>query len=124
MSKLSSPPTSHAALRFEWTFQKMINEIRQCNNHSQIIISAIIPRVWDDDRRRPELELYNGILKKFNSQSNVYHIPTHKPFLKASGAIKANLFLEDGLHLSESGYVVLRSYFCDKLNKAENNVLK
>ena len=121
---LNPLPASGTALSFQRTFEQIITEIRKENKFAKIIISGIIPRVWDYDRQQLVLESYNNILRKFNSCNFVYFIPTHKPFLTNTASVKQDLFQKDGLHLANSGSRVLRSFICDKLDKARKDALK
>ena len=124
LKMLNPLPAARTPSDFQKTFEDIIQEIRSINTVAQIIISGIIPRPYDYHRRKSDIEAYNLILHTFNSQHLIYYIPTFKPFLSNSLEIKEELFQEDVLHLSNRGSIVLRSFVCDKLNKAENRVLK
>ena len=115
---------SGTVLSFRQTFERIISEIRKENKIATIIISGIIPRVWDYVRRKLVIETYNNVLRKFNSLNSVYYIPTHKPFLSNTASLKHELFWKDGLHLSSPGTRVLRSFICVKLDKAGKKALK
>ena len=124
MRVINPLPASGTALSFQQTFERIITEIRKENKFAKIIISGIIPRVWDYDRQKLVLESYNNILRKFNSLNFVYFIQTHKPFLTNTASIKQELFQKDGLHHANSRSRVLRSFICDKLDKARKDALK
>ena len=98
--------------------------IKGINKEVVILISAIIPRTWDHDRRHLVRKSYNQILKKFGSEEKGFFIPSYKPFYDKSKSLKKELFDWDGLHLSDKRAVVLRTFFCEKIDKALKGLLK
>ena len=121
---LNPPPASGPAICFVEIFQQIIDFIKAQNENAKVLVSGIIPRIWDFARRRSIVAIYNNLLRKFNDQKSVYFIPTHKPYLNQNSEPKSELFCWDGLHLSDKGSIVLRSFFSSKLDKAKKGVLK
>ena len=117
-------PANGTAIHFREIFQSIINTIRSVNQNITILISAIIPRPWDFERRNDIRMIYNKLLQNFNSQSDVFYIPTYRPFLDKSKSPIEDYFMPDGLHLSKKGTEQLKSFFQDKIDKACRNVLK
>ena len=117
------PPANGPAETFREQFQELIDLIKRLNPTCKILISSIIPRLWDNDRRHLVRQSYNRILEKFGSQERVSFIRSYQPFFDNKRRLKAHLFIWDGLHLSNSGAVVLRSVFCVSIYKALNDLL-
>ena len=109
---------------FREAYQTLIGEIKTLNPDAKILISSIIPRLWDYERRDLVRRSFNEILRSFSTQQLTYFIPSYKPFFDKKQNLKRELFSWDGLHLSQKGTVVLRSYFCDRIDKALKNLLK
>ena len=125
LCKLNPPPAIGDALRFCDTYQDLVNLIRCLNKEATILVSSIIPRLWDDDRRNKIRDTYNRmLLREFNPQPKVFFINSYRPFFTTGGTLKKHLYDHDGLHLSAKGAVVLRTYLCEKIDKARRNVLK
>ena len=124
LNKLNPPPAIGDAHRFIHTYQHLVDLIRSINPNATILVSGIIPQFWDNDRRYHIRVTYNKMLKKFNSQPNVFFIPSYRPFFNKDHQLKTDLFDYDGLHLSSKGAVVLRTFMCEKLDKALRNLLK
>ena len=124
LCRLNPPPAIGDAIRFRNTYQKLINLIRSLNGDAIILVSSIIPRWWDNDRRHGIRETYNKMLKAFNNQPNVFFIHSYRPFFDRNQNLKAHLFDKDGLHLSARGAVVLRTFLCEKIDKALKKLLK
>ena len=124
IASLNPPPATGSATTFRDTYQDLINLIKEVNKEAVILISAIIPRTWDHDRRHLVRKSYNQILKKLSNQDKVFFIPSYKPFFDKNKCLKKELFACDGLHLSDKGAVVLRTFFCEKIDKALKGLLK
>ena len=121
---LNPPPALGKAQTFKDQYQELIDLIKFINKEVTILVSSIIPRSWDHDRRHPVRNIYNKILKSFNKQSRVFFIPSFRPFFDANNNLKCELFDHDGLHLSDRGAVVLRTFFCEKIDKCRQGILK
>ena len=61
LCRLNPPPAIGDAIRFRNTYQKFINLIRSLNSDAIILVSSIIPRWWDNDRRHGIRETCSGI---------------------------------------------------------------
>ena len=115
---MNPPPAVGPAVVFRDNYTNLIGFIKGVNPKATILVSAIIPRPWDHERRHLVRVCYNNLLKKFNSPSdNVYFLPTYNPFFDKSKNLKQDLYNVDGIHLSVLGSIVLRSFFCEKLTK-------
>ena len=118
LENLNPPPARGKATFFRDQYTRLIYFVKTVNCQSTILISSIIPRPWDHDRRHLVRISYNNILKKLsNPPAKIFFITSYKPFLKT-------LYKRDGIHLSRLGSAVLRSLFCEKIDKAKNGLLK
>ena len=124
LRELNPPPAAGNARNFLAVYHELIDQIRRLNPNATILVSSIIPRLWDQNRRHLVRISYNNILKSFNKQPNVYFIPSYKPFFDLNKNLKTELFEQDGLLLSNNGAVVLRTFFCEKIDKAMKGKLK
>ena len=125
LQQMNPPPAVGPAVEFRDHYAKLIAFIKSVNPDVMILVSAIIPRPWDHERRNLVRICYNNLLKKFNSPSEkIYFIPTFKPFFEKSKKLKQSLYNFNGIHLSKLGSVVLRSFFCEKIDKAKKGFLK
>ena len=123
--RLNPPHATGPPEKFRDQYQKVIEFVRSVNKDAIILVSSILPRPWDHQRRHSVRISYNKILQEFNNPSaKVYFIPSYKPFFGPSASLKTELFNPDGIHLSEKGSVVLRSFFCEKIDRAKKGRLK
>ena len=125
LSQLDLKPAIGQADQFQKDFLNLINTIQYLNSKATILISSILPRKWDFDRRDLVRQSYNSILQNFNKLNSVYYIKTSKPFFYAiNHELRSDLFNADGLHLNDGGSRVLRTILCDKIAKALQDKLK
>ena len=85
IASLNPQPAIGSATTFRDTYQELIDLIKEVNKEAVILISAIISRTWDHDRRHLVRKSYNQILNKFASQDKFSSSPHTNPSL-----IKAN----------------------------------
>ena len=105
---MNPPLAVGPAVVFRDNYTNLIGFIKGVNPKATILVSAIIPRPWDHERRHLVRVCYNNLLKKFNSPSdNVYFLPTYNPFFDKSKNLKQDLYNVDGIHLSVLGSIVL-----------------
>ena len=72
LKSLNPPPAVGTAQKFKETFQELLDLIKSINKEATILVSSIIPRLWDHDRRHLVRLSYNKILRGFNCQSNIF----------------------------------------------------
>ena len=123
ITKLSPPLANGSEKKFKATFEEIIHYIRAKNPQAKVLISAIIPRPWDHSRRNQVRILYNNILKSLADGRQILFIETYRPFFDGNGNLKCTLSSWDGLHLSSSGSMVLKTFLCDKIDRAIKNLL-
>ena len=123
ISKLNPSSANGPKTEFIDTFKEMINLIKGINKGAKILISAILPRMWDFDRRNLVRIEYNNILKKVAQEEEIYFIQSYSPFFDRNKNLKEDLFCNDGLHLSPAGTRVFKTFICDKIDRAIKNKL-
>ena len=81
IASLNPPPAIASANTFRDTYQELINLITDINKEAVVLISAIIPRAWDHDRRHLVRKSYNQILKKLAVKTKSSSSLHTNPFL-------------------------------------------
>ena len=123
ITSLNPAPANGPATVFKDTIKEIIHLIKSQNQLAKILVSAIIPRSWDHDRRNLVRISYNNLLKNLAREENSYFIETYSPFFDGNKNLKSQLFSYDGLHLSPAGSWVLKTFLCDKIARALKNKL-
>ena len=121
---LNPMPANGTATQFHDTFCDIISTIHSTNPEITVLISSILPRPWDFERRSETRMIYNRLLKTLNSKENVFYIPSYRPFLDQNKNINQDCFMPDGLHLSKKGSEQLKSFYQEKIDKAIRKALK
>lgn len=99
------------AHRINQDYRNLINRIKLINPNVKIVVSAILPRVFDYKQNKNYLKNINKSLATMCKKiSNCYFIESYKPLLK-NGAPRNEFYKYDGLHLTLSGIVVLKRFF-------------
>ena len=125
LQDLNPPPATGTATDFRDQYQQVIEHVQMRNPGAIILVSSIIPRPWDYQRRHLVCISYNKILKSFNNSSTgIFYIHSFKPFFDPFQTLKKELFDVDGLHLTKQGSIVLRAFLCEKIDKAARGLLK
>lgn len=119
INHLNPQPAIGQADAFRADYLDLIDLIRT-NTNSMVIVSAIIPRVFDHDRRNLVRISYNNILKSVAILSNTIYIRTYRPFFnKTTGILRDDLYKKDGIHLNNCGSTVLGTYFVDRIKRVQ-----
>ena len=117
-------PDDHVLQNFGKTVGDILDFIQMVNPECIILVSAILPRVWDHHRRHHVRLQFNDLLRGFNSKlHNRFYINSDNPFLYRHGGVKVELFRPDGLHLADRGVQVFKSFLCEKVDKARRGFL-
>ena len=108
-------PAKASTFTFRDEVFKIIKLIQSLST-SFILLSGIIPRPWDIERRQPIVKRFNQVLKSLESEEDrVIYIETPKVFHTKDGEIVTRYFDWDGLHLNEEGSKQLQSLFGEKI---------
>ena len=77
LTLLDPPLTIGPPEKFRDQYSKVSEYVRSVNNAAIILVSSIIPRPWDHQRRHLVRVTYNKIQQEFNDPSaKVYFIPS------------------------------------------------
>ena len=101
-------------------YKKFVGQVREQFPHVQFIYVPAKPslkrwNMWHN------MQTLNALIKSYSDSSDLlYYADTATPMLGADGRPKPDLFIEDGLHLSEKGYDLWTTIVNSKLK----NVLK
>jgi lysophospholipase L1-like esterase len=82
--------------------QEVIKEIQTRLPDAKIIVFSVFPRKNPTENGR--VKALNKELPKVADNRQIFHEDINKVFLDQSGEISKNLYLRDGLHLTEKGY--------------------
>ena len=123
LREMNPPPALGTAIKFRDKYQNLIDLVKQSTT-AKILISAVLPRWWDKDRRHLVRKVYNEILRKMGDGHRVYFSASYRPFFDNNRNLKAELFKWDGLHLSEMGTTVFSTYICDRIRRCIRGELK
>ena len=101
-------------------YKKFIGQVREQFPKVPFIYVPTKPSLkrWD---MWQEMKTLNALIKAYSGSSNsLYYADTATPMLGTDGKPKPDLFIQDGLHLSEKGYDLWTKIVNSKLK----NVLK
>lgn len=86
-----------------------VDGMRRFAHGAPVIVLSVKPSIarWELKDRYVEL---NGLLEKVAYQyEHVVYVDVWTPMLKRNGELKANLFIDDGLHINEKGYEIWKN---------------
>ena len=120
---MNPPPAVGTAISFKESYQYLIDLLQRISV-AKILLSAILPRFWDHDRRNLVRRIYNDIIQKLAVGDRVFYIPSYRPFFNGHGDIKSELYHRDGLYLSSLGTTVFSTYISDRVQRCIRGELK
>jgi lysophospholipase L1-like esterase len=85
-------------------YEAFVRRVSDANPSTQIVFVAIKPSLarWT---RWPEMRTANDRVRSYSeTRANLRYTDVATPMLEAGGEPRAELFVSDGLHLSEAGY--------------------
>ena len=95
-------------------FQTFAWKIRQALPDTKLIFLAIKPSIARAKKEAFIVEVNHTIEKWMATKDNMVYVDIHTPMLTEKGELRPELYVEDGLHLSPTGYEIwtkiLRSY--------------
>jgi len=102
----------------------LLGAIRWQRAEIQIVVSGIIPRLFDQSITEQTVKSVNKLLSKVTRDRSVIFLRSFSPFCSAreQTGLKTWLFSRDGLHLSNKGSCVLHHLF--KVQFSDKNILQ
>ena len=98
-------------------YLELVQFVRSLNPEAWILLSSILPRLWDHDRRDEARRSFNVVPQSFTRFPGVVYVKSFHVFFNGK-ELKKHYFMDDGLHLSPDGTNAFRSYICAKINRA------
>jgi len=102
-------------------FKKTLHIIRRKFPETPVFWISVTPtparwHIW------PEIKEAGEMIKEIcDKHGNTFYIDTEKYFLTPSGLPRKDLFVEDNLHLNETGYAIWAGIIKKELNKVLDN---
>ncbi|RME64409.1 MAG: hypothetical protein D6778_08005 [Nitrospirae bacterium] len=85
-------------------YQKILRDVKQSSPSSHIIVCGLLPvnLEWVDNRRIMKL---NQEIRSLCHSEGVQFLDLYNEFITTEGSPKAEYLLDDGVHLSDEGYI-------------------
>ena len=101
------------------TFEKVVTCILDAYGETRIYLISVKPSIaresfWGDMER-----VNRGMRKLAEQRNNVFYIDIATPMLNPDGSRNPDLYVSDGLHLSQAGYDVWRQVVVPFVMKRE-----
>jgi beta-glucosidase len=95
---------------------KIIRIINEKSPATKILLISLLPRgpTWGGGSARNDE--VNEIIEDFDGHLNVVYLDMAPLFKNQNGSQKTNLFADDKLHLSSSGYTLLNGHIMQRVN--------
>lgn len=95
-------------------YEAFVRRVGDANPSTQIVYLAIKPSLarW---ARWPEMRAANAGVRSYSARANLHYADVATPMLGTDGEPRAELFVSDGLHLSEAGYDLWTSVVMEAL---------
>jgi lysophospholipase L1-like esterase len=105
-------------------FKKLINMVKQDFPNAQILLVAMKPTLIDDfigENVGKNKAITNARLLEYTkSDSNLHFIDITASMLDKAGNLRADVFLDDGMHLNSLGYTLWTPIFKKKIASINN----
>ena len=91
--------------KFITAYRKVVKGLKKQYSSSRIFVHSLLPVLfpWLSN---DEIRDMNGQLKKMAEEANVLYLDIHSLFLEKGGGTVKDYLLDDGVHVSEKGYLV------------------
>ena len=117
---ISGSNSDKSPLEVSQLFRKTLHIIRRQFRETPVIWVSVTPtplrwHIWPEIKEAGEM-----ISEICENQRNTYYLDTEKYFTNEKGLPRADLFLDDGLHLNAEGYKVWSGLIKKELDKILN----
>jgi lysophospholipase L1-like esterase len=100
---------------------KIIEIIHGVSPSSKIILESIFPQGGSNAGiYNPVYKAVNDIIKNYDGFMNVNYLDLYSDYLDSEGRIKAEMFGDDKLHLSQKGYLFRKDRIIELIDKLES----
>ena len=104
-------------------FKKLISKVEEDFPGTPIVLLSMKPTLIDDvlgkEVRENKLITNQKLIEYTASKKNLHYIDLASPMMKENGSLKAEVFLDDGMHLNPLGYTLW-----DPVMRAEINRIR
>ena len=90
------------------TFEKVIARILDDNAEARIYLISVKPSIARESLWREMVEVNQGMQAMAEQKDNVFYIDVAASMLNSNGSRNPDLYVSDGLHMSQAGYDVWR----------------
>ena len=90
------------------TFEKVVARILDDNAETRIYLISVKPSIARESLWAEMVEVNQGIQTISKSKENVFYVDVATPMLNSDGSRNPDLYVSDGLHMSQAGYDIWR----------------
>jgi len=90
------------------TFEKVVVRILDDNAETRIYLISVKPSITRESLWAEMVEVNQGIQTISKSKENVFYVDVATPMLNSDGSRNPDLYVSDGLHMSQAGYDIWR----------------
>ena len=90
------------------TFEKVVVRILDDNAETRIYLISVKPSIARESLWAEMVEVNQGIQAISKSKENVFYVDVATPMLNSDGSRNPDLYVSDGLHMSQAGYDIWR----------------
>ena len=90
------------------TFEKVVARILDDNAETRIYLISVKPSITRESLWAEMVEVNQGIQTISKSKENVFYVDVATPMLNIDGSRNPDLYVSDGLHMSQAGYDIWR----------------
>ena len=90
------------------TFEKVVARILDDNAETRIYLISVKPSITRESLWAEMVEVNQGIQTISKSKENVFYVDVATPMLNSDGSRNPDLYVSDGLHMSQAGYDIWR----------------
>ena len=103
------------------TFEKVIARILDDNAEARIYLISVKPSIARETLWREMVEVNQGMQAMAEQKDNVFYIDVAASMLTSNGSRNPDLYVSDGLHMSQAGYDVWREVVVPFVRRQEAN---
>ena len=103
------------------TFEKVVVRILDDNAETRIYLISVKPSIARESLWAEMVEVNQGIQAISKSKGKVFYIDVATPMLNSDGSRNPDLYVSDGLHMSQAGYDIWRDVVVPFVKRQETD---
>ena len=103
------------------TFEKVVVRILDDNAETRIYLISVKPSIARESLWAEMVEVNQGIQAISKSKEKVFYIDVATPMLNSDGSRNPDLYVSDGLHMSQAGYDIWRDVVVPFVKRQETD---